>query len=68
MKGFLTRTPVLWGLAVLSIALTISFVVVMRRYDFQLIDEMWNPSEIFATISARCHLNKNARISGPQQP
>lgn len=50
--GYLSRSKTIWATFALTIVLTLSFGVVMRIWDFGIIDEMYNAEKISAHISA----------------
>lgn len=60
--AWLTNARVLWMLALFQVLIWIGFVSIMKVYDFLLIDEMWNPDEIAAHISALSEQQKRAHI------
>lgn len=62
MKRLLTQSRALWTLAGLTLLLSVGFGVVMRVWDFHLIDEMYDPDQILAHISAMTQTQRTAHI------
>ncbi len=52
MLAFLAQTKTLWFTFILTLLLTVAFVVVMQVWQFGLIDEMYNAADIKAHIAA----------------
>ena len=50
--SFLTRPRTIWLAFFLTLTLTAIFGIVMQIWQFQIIDEMWNPAKITAHIEA----------------
>lgn len=59
---YLTRTPVLWGLAGAVLFMSLGFVYIMHRFDFLLIDEMWDPEKIHQHIEGLSSKQKTIHI------
>lgn len=49
---FLTKTEMLWASFISTILLTLLFGVIMRVWDFTIIDEMYDPAQVVAHIDA----------------
>lgn len=68
MKARLTQGRTIWALFFLLIVLTLIFLLVMKIWDFHVIDEMSNPEAIRAHIAAmspeqrRVHLVTSATL------
>ena len=58
--NFLTRTRTLWFAFFLTLTLTAIFGIVMHVWQFQIIDEMWNPAKIAAHIEAMSPAQRRA--------
>lgn len=58
MPHTLTRSKNLWMLFVLTLTLTLAFGVVMKIWDFQIIDEMYHAEQIRAHIEAMTPLQR----------
>ena len=52
IQSFLTRTPILWISGVLYLIMTLAFAIIMKVWDFQVIDEMFIKADILAHIEA----------------
>ena len=62
MTSILTNSRVLWTLAVIQVLIWVGFVSIMSRYNFVLIDEMWQPDAIRNYISALTPEQKQAHV------
>ncbi len=46
IRNFLTRDTTLWSSFIATVVMTVGFVTIMRIWDFEIIDEMWNRQAI----------------------
>ena len=58
MQDRFTNTRTLWTFFIASTVLTISFGIVMQVWQFQIIDEIYEPSEVKAHIAALTQTQK----------
>lgn len=59
MIAFLTKPTTLWILFVLFVLETIGFGLIMRHWDFTVIDEMSDPEKVRAHIAAMSDLQRS---------
>ena len=57
---FLSKPQILWTNFIAVLALAAGFVWVMAAYDFQIIDEMFNPKQILSHVEA---MNAEQRLA-----
>ncbi|MEL7490958.1 MAG: hypothetical protein AAGJ73_09565 [Pseudomonadota bacterium] len=46
IRNFLKRDATLWSSFIATVVMTVGFVAIMRIWDFEIIDEMWNRQAI----------------------
>ncbi|MEM7077784.1 MAG: hypothetical protein AAF513_04050 [Pseudomonadota bacterium] len=59
LEAFLTRPKVLWVLFALLVIETLAFGVIMRVWEFMIIDEMSDPQAILKHVNAMTDLQRS---------
>ena len=62
LKNFLTKTPVLWILAVVMILIGMSFGYVSQVYEINLLDEISDPERVRSSIAAMSEEQKRVHL------